>query len=309
MHSSPEKHAMQLETMQRSHAALQQEVERLKSEALAQKKVAQGLEKDLEAARAEIAEFIAKDQLDSIKRHLDLAEKTGKDLAGCFQTAAVQVTVTPRLRFQIVSPYGLDLPGIVNIAPVCVDALAELSALQGYLARELVSCQSRDGGISSRFSSTASAMYMDSRISMGRARAYSSIPQPQLARVNSSSAELPRVSSDLLPFTRCQSDPITLGEKMMVVINCLSKKNNLKTDPKALSVALAPKDFDCVKQPARLLPVHANHMHNRSLRNVSDTIQFWREFSKQKFDHVTPTFELGYKGRKNTNRGLEGACV
>ena len=59
-----------------------------------------------------------------------------------FQADAVQVT--PRLYFETSSPFSLDLPGIVNISPVCVDALADLSALQGYLARELVSCQAAD---------------------------------------------------------------------------------------------------------------------------------------------------------------------
>jgi len=259
--------------------------------------MSQGLEKDLEVARAEIADFKSKDQ----GRHL--AEKTGDDLE-FFQADAVQVT--PRLHFVTSSPSSLDLPGIVDISPVCVDALAELSALQGYLARELVSCQAREmQGTSSGFSSTVSAMYMDNSVSMGHVRAYSSIPQPLLTRVSSSSAELQRVGSDLPPLTRCQSDPITLGEKMKVLMNDLS----IEEDTKALSVALTLKDCDTVQQPAGLLPVQANHMLNRSLRNVSDTIQFWREFSKQKFDHITPTFELGYKGRNSSNRGLEGACA
>ena len=149
---------------------------------------------------------------------------------------------------------------------------------------------------------------MDSSVSTSHVRAYSSIPQPLLTRVSSSSAELQKVGGDLPFLTRCQSDPITLGEKMKVLMNALSIDNNMQEDSKAL-VGLTLKDSDTVQQPAGLLPVQVNHLHNRSLLNVSDTIQFWREFSKQKSDHITPTFELGYKGRNSSNRGLEGACA
>ena len=100
----------------------------------------------------------------------------------------------------------------------------------------------------------------------------------------SSKSPIEKISSDLPALPRCSSVPTTAGEQMATI------NRNLQHDPETSRRIKDLLAIECVQESAVLLPVQANHMHNTSLRHVSDTRKFWKVFTRQKFNQA-----LGFK--------------
>jgi len=268
---------------------LQGQLESLRSDAKAYEEVALELEADLKTAttenkkkRAEIATLKATDKQSEAR--LPMA-RLAEDVVTALQAR-------PRRYSQ------LSLPSLGDDAPISDDAISMGSArLDLHAGTRTDSVQETFDALSGLHAAllmrrdeqfVVQAHHQDIAMvgilpfnSFTRRQPWSlraaadSVFSTSTGSVYSSTSPFEKASSILPPFRRCSSVPTTLGEQMAA---------------KARSTDLQyPAGCDAVERPT---PVQANHLHNSSMRHVSDTRNFWRVFMRQKFNQI-----LGFQRR------------
>jgi len=252
------------------------------------------LEKDLLAATAENEQNHAKfkavkdKQSASTQARLALAEETT-------QAMNVHAAAGPRRHSQ------LSLPGLGNDSPISDEALSlgsaqldnvqeSFDALAG-LRRLLLRAHATAVGVqdlevagvraeaSVRTLPVASAVRRQPWSGSAFSTSIGNLPRSAY----SSTSPHKKASSNVSP-RRCSSVPTTPRE--------LEPKKDavrdLQHDPET---SIVDPSGGCAPKSKRLLSLQANHMHNRSLRHVSDTTNFWRLFARKKFNEA-----LGFEG-------------
>jgi len=294
--------------------ALHLQIESVKSDAKAHDEVV--LKPDLQAATAknetnhEIAELKAANdkQSASTEARLALAEKM-------FRALKVRAAVRPRRHSQ------LSLPGLGNDPPISDDSMSmgsaqlgpegmarqhdsvqegvdALAGLRGILlALELVGGQAHVEARVSTLSVTAVTRRQPWNTESVFATAIGDVPRSAY----SSTSPLEKVSSAFPPLRRCRSVPTTLGERIEITGTAAMDRD---LDPETSSI-IDPSAGEYELKCAGLLPVQANHMHNTSLRHVSDTRNFWRVFVRQKFNRILG-FTSRAPGRRNEASAFGG---